>query len=309
MADEHEYRPVEGHTVHSSSMLPPRQLFLAAVLLLGIVSWISPAEANRASRDPAHNLENRVWDFFLASCVSHPENRLQAGESHQESCVAGTTGASGSLLFLQRDPEGYRDSVNLYAGMGWDTINLRDPTGRSHSTLEECVRDWPEGTANHLRCFEQYGQPEQPGLYDRFKAWIRGKGAEAAAPIGRAAGRHLVTGVANLGGVEAREGAVEEFEGRGRAAARSAGADAAELAAEAVGGKGLGIAAAPLMRINLVRKIRKAPVKSWRTGKEIGTSASQARARLGLNKRQFNTAIHDIKKQIPDNPDVAFDLK
>ncbi len=32
-------------------------------------------------------------------------------------------------LFLQRDPNGYEDSVNLYAGMRWDPVNLRDPTG------------------------------------------------------------------------------------------------------------------------------------------------------------------------------------
>src|SRR5688572_22130446 len=38
--------------------------------------------------------------------------------------------ASGSRLFLQRDPNGYEDSVNLYAGFRWDPINLRDPTGR-----------------------------------------------------------------------------------------------------------------------------------------------------------------------------------
>ncbi len=32
-------------------------------------------------------------------------------------------------LFLQLDPSGYRDSVNLYAGLAWDTVNNRDPTG------------------------------------------------------------------------------------------------------------------------------------------------------------------------------------
>jgi RHS repeat-associated protein len=36
-----------------------------------------------------------------------------------------------SGMFLQRDPEGYEDSVNLYAGMRWDPVNLRDPTGRA----------------------------------------------------------------------------------------------------------------------------------------------------------------------------------
>ena len=31
--------------------------------------------------------------------------------------------------FLQPDPVGHADSVNLYAGMAWDPVNLRDPTG------------------------------------------------------------------------------------------------------------------------------------------------------------------------------------
>ena len=37
--------------------------------------------------------------------------------------------------FLQPDPVGHADSVNLYAGMAWDPVNLRDPTGR--------VNCWP----------------------------------------------------------------------------------------------------------------------------------------------------------------------
>ena len=32
--------------------------------------------------------------------------------------------------FLQRDPSGYADSVNMYAGFAWDPVNLKDPTGR-----------------------------------------------------------------------------------------------------------------------------------------------------------------------------------
>lgn len=33
-------------------------------------------------------------------------------------------------LFLQRDPEGYADSTNVYLAMAGDPVNLRDPTGR-----------------------------------------------------------------------------------------------------------------------------------------------------------------------------------
>ena len=35
--------------------------------------------------------------------------------------------------FLQPDPEVHADSVNQYAGMAWDPVNLRDPTGRCFS--------------------------------------------------------------------------------------------------------------------------------------------------------------------------------
>ncbi len=52
--------------------------------------------------------------------------RLEGDWGIRSAC---TTNASGSRLFLQRDPEGYEDSVNLYAGMRWDPVNLRDPTG------------------------------------------------------------------------------------------------------------------------------------------------------------------------------------
>jgi hypothetical protein len=43
---------------------------------------------------------------------------------------------SGSVLFLQRDPFGYEDSVNLYAGLANDPVNLRDPTGTR--TFADC---------------------------------------------------------------------------------------------------------------------------------------------------------------------------
>ena len=36
--------------------------------------------------------------------------------------------------FLQRDPSGYADSVNMYAGFAWDPVNLKDPTGHEVAT-------------------------------------------------------------------------------------------------------------------------------------------------------------------------------
>lgn len=38
-------------------------------------------------------------------------------------------------LFLQPDPDGYEDSVNLYAAFGNNPVNFRDPTGRSRYSV------------------------------------------------------------------------------------------------------------------------------------------------------------------------------
>ena len=45
--------------------------------------------------------------------------------------------------FLQRDPSGYADSVNMYAGFAWDPVNLKDPTGK-------CV--WYEDEKDRKEC-------------------------------------------------------------------------------------------------------------------------------------------------------------
>ena len=37
-------------------------------------------------------------------------------------------------MFLQPDPEGHLDSVNQYAGMAWNSVDLRDPTGENSGT-------------------------------------------------------------------------------------------------------------------------------------------------------------------------------
>ena len=44
--------------------------------------------------------------------------------------------------FLQRDPSGYADSVNMYAGFANDPVNLKDPTGRqTHGRPEHGIPD------------------------------------------------------------------------------------------------------------------------------------------------------------------------
>jgi hypothetical protein len=44
------------------------------------------------------------------------------------------------------------------------------------------------------------------------------------------------------------------------------------------------------------------------TDPQFTTNAQRARHRLGLSQREFNRAIHDIKKQIKGNPDLVFDI-
>jgi hypothetical protein len=44
------------------------------------------------------------------------------------------------------------------------------------------------------------------------------------------------------------------------------------------------------------------------TDPQFTTNAQRARYRLGLSQREFNRAIHDIKKQIEGNPDLVFDI-
>lgn len=68
-------------------------------------------------------------------------------------------------MFLQRDPAGYEESVNLYAGMRWDPVNLRDPTGMNTCDPLE-VGEWQvskikyndDGLATRLYIsFESFG--------------------------------------------------------------------------------------------------------------------------------------------------------
>ena len=44
------------------------------------------------------------------------------------------------------------------------------------------------------------------------------------------------------------------------------------------------------------------------TGSQFTTNAQHAMHRLGLSKREFNRAIHAIKKQVEGNPDLVFDI-
>ena len=81
--------------------------------------------------DPSVSAENRVWGFFSEECNPLSIISPLKLEGHWGIRSTSTACASGSRLFLQRDPHGYEDSVNLYAGFRWDPVNLRDPTGEA----------------------------------------------------------------------------------------------------------------------------------------------------------------------------------
>jgi pimeloyl-CoA synthetase len=51
-----------------------------------------------------------------------------------------------------------------------------------------------------------------------------------------------------------------------------------------------------------------ATVYSVFTGSQFTTNAQRAMHRLGLSKRAFNRAIHNIKKQVEGNPNMVFDI-
>jgi hypothetical protein len=57
-----------------------------------------------------------------------------------------------------------------------------------------------------------------------------------------------------------------------------------------------------------VRERVHATVYNVFTGSRFTTNAQRAMHRLGLSKRAFNRAIHNIKKQVEGNPDMVFDV-
>lgn len=97
-----------------------------------------------------------------------------------------------SGTFLSRDPSGYVDSVNLYAPMRWDVVNLRDPTGRQSVETDEdrCRQEafakgmtFPDAQA---KCVGG-GQVEEPAFWERWVAgyrnWRRERERRAAEAI------------------------------------------------------------------------------------------------------------------------------
>src|SRR5689334_2025495 len=93
-------------------------LLAALLALLGVVS-AAPVPAAATQATPARSA--------LAAGVDVNSSPPPAPPVAKDTSEA--RNASGSPIWLQRDPAGYEDSVNLYAGFANNPVNYRDPTG------------------------------------------------------------------------------------------------------------------------------------------------------------------------------------
>ncbi len=107
-------------------------------------------------------------------------------------------------LFLQRDPDEYEDSVNLYAAFGHNPVNLRDPTGRQWWTI---FRRLIPGLGK--------GATEQ-GLEQGAKGVLRSGGREAAESLAQSSARGTPAAIAR-----ARNGATSALEHQAGSSSRS----------------------------------------------------------------------------------------
>ncbi|MCC7386357.1 MAG: RHS repeat-associated core domain-containing protein [Deltaproteobacteria bacterium] len=177
--------------------------------------------------------------------------------------------------FLQRDPSGYSDSVNLYAFTAGDPVNHRDPTGKQNQsgfgTFEECMQAAGEASGLQERCKAQFCSWNPFG--DRDRAWCGRDAAEKAKEaVGQLAGQAggavaemLLGSVADATGVTVQPGRMEQAVKSGSQAGESAGRDLTELAIEETkivgpekGFEWMAVLLRPFMRINLLSKGSKA---------------------------------------------------
>lgn len=257
---------------------------LAVVALFALVSNAAPARAAM------------VTDVRVPLDIRDIENACWADESLE--------GVSGAGSFLQRDPHGYEDSVNLYAGFAHDPINNRDPTGMGTKEIAECLAN---KYGDQEYCELVYGDTPETSWWGRLtsggilaRLWgaeeeaeeaIKAAAGEQGRRFGQAAGETLVGGVSQIGGVTPRPGAREEFEASGAEAGEATGRGGAELAIEQTkamgGGKVFGGA------IGMVRKLRPSLIsKGVSTGEQLAAGRSALhvhddflRAALGSNTK------------------------
>ena len=125
----------------------------AVSLLLAIVAMLVPAASAIAApmRDAARvelGAENRVKAILPSGVVE----------------------AEGHTLFLQRDPNGYQDSVNQYAYAANDPVNRRDPTGRGSVDGKYC--EWAPAIGSDVASCWDLGATKLAGaiggLWDEY---------------------------------------------------------------------------------------------------------------------------------------------
>lgn len=83
-------------------------------------------------------------------------------------CLSPAWAAASEARFLQVDPVGYQDQVNLYAYVGNDPINRKDPTGRIMIPPEHMdpERDWSSRQGRSIA--EATGRSEAVGAARDF---------------------------------------------------------------------------------------------------------------------------------------------
>lgn len=115
--------------------------------------------------------QNRIKGHQLASWLSEANLEFQLGGWTSANGLSITALASGSGLFQQRDPMGFADSVNLYAGFAWDPINNRDHTGMEacgwFDSDEECLEKTRAGRDENDDYTRKHGRSRHRDL-DKF---------------------------------------------------------------------------------------------------------------------------------------------
>jgi len=113
----------------------------ALSLLVAVLATLAPSLG--ASAAPRLSSPIPAELTSPSSTWSATDARIARGPAIVEALrgpIASESGiAPGLPVFLQRDPSGFVDSVNVYAAMANDPINNRDPTGRDSGSLPTIV--------------------------------------------------------------------------------------------------------------------------------------------------------------------------